>query len=321
MADILSLALPFFGLIFLGFVSGKIGKIPEDGMAWLNFFILYVALPALFFQLISRTPIEELANWRFVIATTLCTFASFVLAFFVGLWARRGNWPEATIAGVVGSYANVGYMGPGLTLAALGPQATVPTALIFTFDFDAILRGGAVSDGVSPVSRRRDVCDDVALRAEARLHAPLYRRDHSRRHRGLGALDAAGRNRQDAGVSEKRCRALRTFHARRHGRAATLYRRSARSAGITLVGLLLHPLLVWLVLGTMGNINPVWVYTAVLMAGLPPALNAFIMARQYNVYVEESSNGILIGTIASVLTVTALLYLIERKLLPVALFQ
>jgi malonate transporter len=87
------------------------------------------------------------------------------------------------------------------------------------------------------------------------------------------------------------------------------------------IGLLLHPLLVWLVLGMMGNLNPVWVYTAVLMAGLPPALNAFIMARQYGAYIEEASNGILIGTIASVLTVTALLYLIERKLLPVTIFQ
>lgn len=89
---------------------------------------------------------------------------------------------------------------------------------------------------------------------------------------------------------------------------------------LLVIGLLVHPLLVWLVLGTIGGVNPVWAYTAIMLAGLPPALNAFIMARQYNVYIEESSNGILIGTIASVLTVTGLLYLIERKLLPVTLF-
>src|ERR1700694_2590588 len=70
MADILSLALPFFGLIFLGFGSGWLVKLPEGGLSWLNFFIIYIALPALFFELVSRTPIDQIANWSFVLTTT-----------------------------------------------------------------------------------------------------------------------------------------------------------------------------------------------------------------------------------------------------------
>ena len=41
---------------------------------------------------------------------------------------------EATIAAVAGGFGNIGYMGPGLALATLGPAATVPVALIFCFD-------------------------------------------------------------------------------------------------------------------------------------------------------------------------------------------
>ena len=48
MLDIINLALPFFGLIFIGFACGKLRQIPDAGLAWMNFFILYVALPALF---------------------------------------------------------------------------------------------------------------------------------------------------------------------------------------------------------------------------------------------------------------------------------
>ena len=69
MADVLGLALPFFGLIFLGYACGRIARIDEHGLAWLNFFILYIALPALFFYLVSRTPFEQIANWSFVLAT------------------------------------------------------------------------------------------------------------------------------------------------------------------------------------------------------------------------------------------------------------
>ena len=48
MADISSLVLPFFGLILFGFVAGKIRKLPEAALGWLNFFVIYISLPALF---------------------------------------------------------------------------------------------------------------------------------------------------------------------------------------------------------------------------------------------------------------------------------
>jgi len=86
------------------------------------------------------------------------------------------------------------------------------------------------------------------------------------------------------------------------------------------IKLIVHPLIAWVLLSLVGGFDPVWVYTAVLMAALPPALNAFIMAKQYDVYVPQSSAGILVGTLASVVTVTALLYLIQNRLLAPNLF-
>src|SRR5713101_4812211 len=62
MVDILNLALPYFGLIFIGFACGKTKKLPEQGLAWMNFFLLYVSLPALLFGIMSKTPFEELNN-------------------------------------------------------------------------------------------------------------------------------------------------------------------------------------------------------------------------------------------------------------------
>jgi hypothetical protein len=50
MIDVLNLALPYFGLIFIGFACGKLKQIPDTALAWMNFFIVYVALPALFYR-------------------------------------------------------------------------------------------------------------------------------------------------------------------------------------------------------------------------------------------------------------------------------
>ena len=83
MADILNLALPYFGLIFIGFACGKTRRLPESGLAWMNFFLLYVSLPALLFRIMSETPFSELNNPPFLIATTLATVSAFVLAMVV----------------------------------------------------------------------------------------------------------------------------------------------------------------------------------------------------------------------------------------------
>jgi malonate transporter and related proteins len=62
MMDGLNLALPYFSLIFIGFACGKLGKLPETGLAWMNFFLLYVSLPALFFRIMSPEPSIEVAD-------------------------------------------------------------------------------------------------------------------------------------------------------------------------------------------------------------------------------------------------------------------
>src|SRR4030081_3516429 len=84
MVDILNLALPYFGLIFIGFACGKAKGLPEQGLAWMNFFLLYVSLPSLLFGILSKTPFSELNNPPFLIATTLGTIGAFVLAMLAG---------------------------------------------------------------------------------------------------------------------------------------------------------------------------------------------------------------------------------------------
>ncbi|MBS7539816.1 AEC family transporter [Ancylobacter lacus] len=324
MADVLALALPFFGVIFLGFGCGRFSRIPESGLAWLSFFIIYVALPALFFSLVARTPFRELTNGGFILATTLSTATCFALSLGVGLWLRRGNVPEASIAAILGSYANVGYMGPGLTLGALGAAASVPTALIFVFDslfFFTIVPvmmaiGGRDRRGFGAtlllVARRVlthpfNVATFLGVAAAyVEFHPPQAMERMLEFLRNAAAPCAL----LTLGVSV----ALRPMD-RLHGEVPVLIA----------IKLLLHPTLVFVVLSAVGAVvggfPPVWIATAVLMAGLPPALNAFIMARQYDTYVEAASGGVLIGTVVSVATVTTLLYIVQHDMLPAALFM
>ena len=86
----------------------------------MNFFIVYVALPALFYRILAQTPLDQLSQVDFIFATTLATFWAFAVSFGIGMAIRHGNIAESTIAGLAGGYGNIGYMGPGLALATLG---------------------------------------------------------------------------------------------------------------------------------------------------------------------------------------------------------
>ena len=109
MVDILNLALPYFGLIFIGFACGRAKGLPETGLAWMNFFLLYVSLPALLFGIMSKTPFQELNNPPFLIATTLGTMSAFTLAMASGRLIGKLPLREATLAGLSGAYGNIGY--------------------------------------------------------------------------------------------------------------------------------------------------------------------------------------------------------------------
>jgi malonate transporter len=316
MQDVFSLALPFFGLILLGFGAGKLRNIPENGLSWMNFFVVYLALPALFFRLLSETPIEQLANVSFIAATTFTTYIVFAISFCIGVVATRGSIGESTILGIAGAYSNVGYMGPGLTLAVLGEQATVPTALILTFDnalmfiLAPMLMALAGTENETLVGTLKQIgfrifTHPFILATIAGVLAAALE------FRPPQALDTLLKYLSNAAAPCALFAMGVTIALRPVGRIPL------ELPLVLSVKLLLHPILIFLLLSWMGGFDPSWVATAVLMSCLPPATNVFVLAQQYGIYVQRASSFVLIGTAVSIITVTAFIWAITSGFLPI----
>ena len=320
MIDVINLALPFFGLIFIGFACGKLKQIPDTALAWMNFFIVYVALPALFYRILAQTPLEQLAQVDFVFATTLSTFWAFAASFAIGMVIRRGHIGESTIAGLAGGYGNIGYMGPGLALATLGPQAAVPVALIFCFDtlllftivpfLMALAKPQQMSIGATAVEVVKGIVTHPLVIATAAGIASA-----AVHFQPPVALERLMQFLQNAAAP---C-ALFTL-------GVTVALRPLKKMPwevplLTAVKLIVHPLLMFLLLSLFGPFDWTWVYTAVLMASLPPALNVFVFARQYDTWVEQASGAVLVGTVVSVLTLTSVMWMVKTGTLPPLLFR
>jgi len=218
MLDILGLILPLFGLILLGYAGARLSSQPIEAMGWLHTFILYFALPALFFKLLANTPIEQLASWSFIGTNIAITFAVFALTFACGMFASGRKIADATVQGLAGAYGNIGYMGPAIAILAFYlAQAAAPCALF--------------AMGVT-----------LALRPLRRVPVAL--------------------------------------------------------GYIVPIKLVVHPTLMYFGLSYFGNFDALWVFVAVLLAALPTATNVFVIAQQYDVWVERASASVLVTTSA-----------------------
>ncbi len=320
MAQILGLALPFFGLIFLGFVAAKVRKLPVDGLAWMNFFIVYIALPALFFNLISQTPVDKLASWSFILASLLGTYCAFAIAFCIGVFATDGDIPESTIQGLAGAYGNIGYLGPGIAIAALGPEAAVPVALIFCFDNTLHFAMAPLLMSIGGEGPRQTPLQAVLSVLKRIFTHPFIIATIA----GVGAAVIGFQPPEPIGkLLDYLSNAAAPCALFAMGITVAVAPRGSLPkvlAALVPIKLIVHPVIVYLLLSWVGDFEPVWVYTSVLLASLPTATNVYVIAQQYQVWVAKASSMVLTSTIASVVTVTLLLYLITTGLLPHDLF-
>ncbi|KAA2241086.1 AEC family transporter [Salinarimonas soli] len=318
LVGLFNLVVPFFGLIGLGFFCGKVVRRPEGGLAWMQFYLIYVALPCLFFKLIADKPLDELSNWSFVVATTLSTFLAFSLALAIGYRYTR-ELPQAVMQGVAGAYSNIGYMGPPLILAALGPAASPPVVLIFVFDSLLLFSLVPLLMALAGVEKRSLPATLAEIGWRIATHpfnlATALGVAASYLHLTLPA--PIDRMVTWLFGSAAPCALFLlgvTVALRPLGRVP------GEVPWLVAIKLVLHPLLVWVLLSAFGDFDPLWVYAAIIMTALPPALNIFVISTQYDVGVERASACVLIGTIVSIVTLTGFLWLVKTGTLRPDLF-
>jgi malonate transporter len=319
MSDVIGLVLPFFGLIFIGFLVARITRQPLEALGWMNTFIVYVALPALFFQLLAKTPFERLTEWSFIFGSVFSTYMIFSLMFGWSVLTSRGEIAQSTIKALAAAYGNIGYMGPGLALLAFGDEAAVPVALIFCFENIVHFAVAPMMMALSGDDKTKSLRLVLGVLRKIVLHPFIIATAL-----GVGAAYIGFR----PPVPAER---LLDYLSRAAAPCALfamgvtlalrpLNRIPHELALIATLKLILHPLLCYVVLSWVGNFSETWVFSAVLLAALPTATNVFVIAQQYGVWVQRASASVLITTCLSVVTVTGLLYMIRHGVLPADLF-
>jgi malonate transporter and related proteins len=305
---ILNTALPFFALIFCGYGAGRFRLLSEASIAGVNAFVFYFALPAFLFNLVATSQLKNILNAPFVAAYLSAGFSVFVVAALLGRLLFKVQPGEAALQGSAAVLGNTGYMGLPLVAAVFGEEAAIPLVLGLTLEVTLIIpftvalveatkgSGGwsRVPSSVTGALARNPLI--VAIFAGALISAI-----------GLGLPTPVENFTDLLGGTAGPC-ALFAL-------GATLASRSL-STGLgevsymTSFKLFVHPSAMWLTT-QLFDVAPLWAAVAVLGASLPVAANVFILARQYDTYVDRISSAILLSTVVSVVTVSTLLAVID----------
>ncbi len=300
MQAILNVAFPIFGVILAGYLAGRWRILGGEATTALNAFVSYFALPVLFFGTLARTPVAAVLDPALMLGFGAAVVATFAVGMastrLVSRGTRKGGLAAMSLQGIAASWGNVGYMGVPLCLAAFG-EASLPPAMlavivtsIVSMVFGVMLIELEVAAGHGPLKTFLRAAFNVA-----RNPLPMSI--------ALGIV-ASGAGLTLPTPVEKwlDLMAIGLFLSDKSIKSGL-----AEAGLATLIKLLLQPLLAALILPFFIDLGSVAGRVALLMASLPTAANAFVLAKQFDTSVEQNTASVLLSTAFSVVTVSALL--------------
>jgi malonate transporter len=312
MATIVGIVFPIFALIGLGYLGRRLGLLAEDAAAILSGYVYYFSLPALLYVKVAEVPVGEFFSGNLIFAYSGGILTASLLIWTVG---RLRGMDRRYIGMFIlnATFGNVGYMGVPFNTVAFGERGipvvaltivltlTITTVLSVTLGL-AVIEGGRSKAGgwrglMTSLFPGRFLSNPVLLSIAAGSLASLFAiRLPEPVQKFLGLLaDTAG---------PVALFAIGTFlHATPVLRG---FREVMVLAGVKLVALPLLTL-AWF---TWLPVERVPFAIAVLQSAMPVAATNFIFSQQFGVAVEVTAAGIVVSTVLSLLTLSALLFLL-----------
>lgn len=300
--------IPIFGLILAGWLVGRKGIMGPHASDGLNGFVVWLALPALLFNIIATSKWANLWQPGFIGVFGLSGLITMTLAVVVLFFNGRRRLADAAIEGLNAGYPNVGFMGFPLVLAVLGQKALIPTTIAAVMSMGLFFTGTVIlveiglQSGKNPyqltlkVTRSlvrnplviAPICGIPFSFFEIEIPAPAQ--DFLRILAGAASPCALA--------------ALGLFLVNMQGLPSTKCTNTAFLVGCKL---LLQPALAWLIASKIFGLEPTLIQSSILLAALPSGTGSLMLASYYKREAKISSQVILLSTLLSVLTISLLI--------------
>src|SRR3954463_13700267 len=126
MQAIATITVPFFAIIFFGYLAARLRWVPQEAVPAFNGFLLYFAVPALLFRLVAEMSVVNVAQSGYLLAYSAAGIFTLVVIVVGAVSIFKARLRDAAFYGLAGSVTNVGYLGIPLVVALLGERAAGP---------------------------------------------------------------------------------------------------------------------------------------------------------------------------------------------------
>jgi len=321
--NILLVTFPFFALVLTGFVAAYRRMLPLEGIAGLNGFVLYFALPCMLYRFGAGTPIVQLLDGTLFLAYLLCALLMVGLTVAISMNQRIG-WNDASFGALVAAFPNTGFMGVPLLVALLGNAAAGPAIVTIVVDM-------VITTSLCIALSRLDSAGQHGLSHAAKNAIKGVLANPMPWAISLGALSSAlhceliGPVGKTVSLLADAASPVALFtigavlarsqiRVRESGHPPILWR---DILSIAMLKLVLHPLLVLLVLTvgvTLGaRIERFTLVTVVLVAALPSASNVALLSERFGADTGRIARIILVTTAVAFFTFSAAVALLQES--------
>ncbi len=301
--------IPVFAIIALGYGVARKGLFPKDGEKGLHTFVFVYAIPALLFRTMTRIDVAQSAPWALWGAYFLAAAVVWVAAILASKRLASIAPAGGASAAIGASFGNLVMLGIPLSVSHFGEAAALPAGLLVSIHapvhwLAATLRaewsgrgagkpfGDVLRELLTGLARNPIIVALLAGLAWNFTGLGL----HPVVDRTIGLLGQAG--------------VPAALFALGLSLAGYGFKGNVRGVTVILVlKMLAFPLIAWVLAYEVFALPPLDAAIVVLFAALPPGANAYLFAARYNAAVAPVSGAIAIGTLISIVTVSAVLWM------------
>ncbi|WP_421856637.1 AEC family transporter [Marinomonas sp.] len=111
MEAVINITAPIFLLILMGFLAVRYAFIPQNAVAGLSRFVLYLALPALIFTKLSSMELNEVLHFDYIAVYAVGGLISFTVTVLLSWRLLKSNLVDAGVRGVGATMSNSAFIG------------------------------------------------------------------------------------------------------------------------------------------------------------------------------------------------------------------
>jgi predicted permease len=304
--QILTIVLPLFVLIGLGYAAARTGVLDAGIGDALGRFVYVIAIPVLIFRTLATSSLDGVSPWGFWFAYFTGVAVVWTLGTLVVRKVFRRDARAGVIAGINAGFANTVLVGVPLITAVHGEAGLVPLFVLISIHLPVLtvvcallMERAAVLDGTQQPKPLPQLMADVAMNlATSPIIIGIV-------CGGLWRLTGWPVTGIFADVLGRIASATIPVALFSLGMSMVAYGiRGNLAPGLVLSVLKIGamPAIVWAMATYVVHLPPLWISVATLTAACPTGINAFLFANRFGTGHAMSANSITLTTALAVVT-------------------